>query len=185
MNVIAGNRVYGRKRLIEQQNLRTLHHGATESHTLLLPAAELVWIVLQQRAVQVSECQQFLKAGRGVRRWPVGHLRGEDDVLAGIHMRKQARALHRIPHTTTQLGELRVIQGLAKSQQLTAVGLEQPITKPQECGLPAAAGAHYSGGCADRKTQIYIAQYDPIAVNLTHANQGQSPGISAHFEPAR
>ena len=141
VDLIAGQRIDSRERLIEQQYFRAQQHRAADADALLLPAGEFVRIAVPEFGIEIHERHEFVDPAVEFQRGPALELAEQADVGVDSKMRKQSRPLHRITDPAAKSRMARVRHGIAEDLDATVIGHEHAVDHLQERRLAAAARA--------------------------------------------
>ncbi len=146
----AENRVEGRERFIEQEHRRVARECAGEGNALLLAAAELVRVMIEQGAFKAERLGECFDAERMIVE--------TGDLLASGEVGEEAEVLLDKAECAAELKRVVVSDGFLVVSDVTGRGQQELVDEAEKGALSTAAPAEDGGGCLGRKANGDAAQ---------------------------
>ena len=172
------------ERLVHEEHLGLLHHGARQGHALALAAREL-----RRLAVQVlgepHDARELVDAALALLLGHAGVLEAELDVAAHRHRGVERVVLEH--HGNAAAAGVHVVHADAVHEQVAVRHALQPGDHAQRGGLAAAGRPHEHGEAAVRDREVHVLDDgDLVLVRLAHVAQlDVRHGVGSSFSCVR
>src|SRR5262249_29170964 len=132
LDVVAGDRIEGAERLVEQEKRRLEHHGPAQADTLLLAPGQLVRVAGRDRPRQADAFHHPLSAGADALGIPTHQASQQGDVPFDGQVRKEAGPLDSVTDLPPQFWQSIVVDRLAENLDRTGTGTHETVDELQE-----------------------------------------------------
>ena len=145
LQVVPGDRIECRQRLVAQQQWRVRQQGACDAHALALAAGQRGWVLVEQPRVDMREFDDRGQPRGDAPAVPSQVACEQRDVVARGQVREQPAILDHVAGPVAYRFHRCRAEGHAVDLDRSGVRRQQADQQPQQRGLAAAAGTEQHG----------------------------------------